>query len=95
VTVSQTTGEAFIANTGADQVARIPEFTKLALNGVTITASIGSKGPLDIALDSSDNVVMRRQLNRVAFFFAKIDYGHAASFTKTESRLGCCCCSAV
>jgi uncharacterized protein (TIGR03437 family) len=82
VTVSLVTGEAFIANTGQNQVARVPEFTKLLFDGPTITANIASNGPLDIALDPSDNVVIAEGVNRVAFFYAKSTYQNAASYNQ-------------
>lgn len=82
VTVSLATGEAFIANTNSNQVARVPEFSTLALNGPTITASIFSNLPLDIALDPFDNVVIAEAVNRLAFFFAKGTYTHAANFNQ-------------
>ena len=82
VTVSLATGEAFIANTGSNQVARVPEFTRLLFDGPTITASIASNGPLDIALDPSDNVVIAEGVNRVAFFYAKSTYQNAASYNQ-------------
>jgi len=81
VTVSPNTGEAFIANTNSGIVLRVPEFTQLLLSaGIAVTAQIVTNGPLDVALDSNDNLVVAEAINRVTFFFAKIAFQHAASY---------------
>jgi uncharacterized protein (TIGR03437 family) len=81
VTVSPITGEAFIANTNAGVVLRVPEFTQLLLSaGIAVTAQIVTNGPLDVALDANDNLVVAEAINRVTFFFAKLGFQHAATY---------------
>jgi uncharacterized protein (TIGR03437 family) len=88
VTVSTLTGEIWVANSGANQILRYPEFQTLQLNGPTPTASLLAGGPLQIALDAFDDVVALENSNRMTFYFPSLTYQHAANFNQQPMAPG-------
>jgi uncharacterized protein (TIGR03437 family) len=80
VAVSQISGEIWLANTGANTIFRLPEFTALLLNPTSQVTQIGSPAPAALALDPSDNLIVAEGFNRVSFYFAKLIPQHAASY---------------
>jgi uncharacterized protein (TIGR03437 family) len=82
IAVSQTTGEIWLANSGGNVIYRFPEFTQLQLNPNPTVAQIGSFQPLALALDPFDNLIVAEGINRVAFYYAKLTWQHAASYNQ-------------
>src|SRR5262249_35549479 len=80
VAVSQVTGEIWFANTNANVIYRLPEFTQLQLNPNPTVQQVSSAGPLALALDPFDNLIVAEGLNRVSFYFAKLTWKHIASY---------------
>jgi len=79
--VSQISGEMWI--TSGNGIYHLPEITSYQ-NTSTILQQIGANGPLAIALDSSENLIVAEAINRVTFYFAKITIRNAFSFTSTR-----------
>jgi len=79
--VSQISGEMWI--TSGNDIYHLPEITSYQ-NTSTILQQIGANGPLAIALDSSENLIVAEAINRVTFYFAKITIRNAFSFTSTR-----------
>ena len=88
VTVSTITGEIWVANSGANQILRYPEFQTLQLNGPTATATLSAAGPLEITLDAFDDVVALEATNRMTFYFPSLTYQHAANFNQQPMAPG-------
>jgi uncharacterized protein (TIGR03437 family) len=88
VTISTITGEIWVANTGANQILRYPEFQTLQLNGATPTATLSALGPLQITLDAFDDVVALEASNRMTFYFPSLTYQHAANFNQQPMAPG-------
>ena len=80
VTVSLTSGEIWLANTNANVILRLPEFSSLLLNPNSVASQIFTNLPQSVALDSFDNLIVAEGLNRVTFFYAKLVQQHAASY---------------
>ncbi|MDQ6759941.1 MAG: hypothetical protein M3Z32_08765 [Acidobacteriota bacterium] len=77
VFASLATGEIWVANTGANTVLRFPRFDALVTK-TTPNVTLGSAGPLAVALDPFDNPVVVESTNRVAFYFPLFDLSTAA-----------------
>jgi uncharacterized protein (TIGR03437 family) len=82
VMVSTITGEIWLANSGANQIIRYPEFQTLQFNGGTPTATLSAYGPVAIALDAFDNVVALDAANRMTFYFASLSYRHLGNYNQ-------------
>ena len=87
------TGEIWIANTGSNLIYRLPQYDTLILNASStnypITAQISTQtGPLSLALDDSDNVIVAEQANRITFFFALLKFGSLASYNNAAMAPG-------
>jgi uncharacterized protein (TIGR03437 family) len=80
VTVSQVTGEIWLGVTGSNSVLRLPEFLQLQLNPNIQPTQILANGPIALALDSFDNLIVMEGINRVTFYYAKMVQQHAASY---------------
>jgi uncharacterized protein (TIGR03437 family) len=80
VAVSSITTELWIAYTGGNQILRYPEYTHCQLIACTATATLSAYGPLGLALDASDNVIVGDAANRVTFYFAQAFFRNAANF---------------
>lgn len=79
--VSQVSGEIWI--TSGNTIYHLPEITSYQ-NTSTILQQIGANGPLAIALDTSENLIVAEAVNRVTFYFAKLMIRNAISFTSTR-----------
>jgi uncharacterized protein (TIGR03437 family) len=81
IAVSGITGEIWVTNSGSNAVYRYAEFQQLQLTpNPSPTAQIQVNGPIGLALDSFDNLVVVEGINRVTFFYAKAVSQHAASY---------------
>lgn len=73
VIVDQQTNEIWVADSGSNRALRYPKFDTLVLNP-TSNVSVGSFGPLSIAVDPNGNPVVAEALtNRISFFYQAID----------------------
>jgi uncharacterized protein (TIGR03437 family) len=79
VTVSYTTGFSWVTSTTSEVIYQLPEFEVLQ-NTETPTQSISSAGPLAVALDPYDNLVVGDSANRITFYFAQMFYRNTASY---------------
>ena len=79
VAVSSLTGESWVTNTGYNQLLRYPEFTTLQANPQP-TSVLSAAGPLAVALDPFDNVIVGDIANRLTFYFAQMYYRHQATY---------------
>ncbi len=86
--VSSLTGEIWVANSGANQILRYPEFQTLQINGPTPTATLLAFGPLTIALDATDNIVTLDAANRMTFYYASLAYRHSANYNQVPLAPG-------
>ena len=83
VVVSALTGYSWVTNTNSSVIYQLPEYGMLdqnpSLQAATqqITTSIG---PLALALDPSDNLVVADSANRLTFYFAQLYYRNTASY---------------
>jgi uncharacterized protein (TIGR03437 family) len=80
VAVSSITTELWIAYTGGNQILRYPEYTHCQIISCTATATLSAYGPLGLALDASDNVIVGDAANRVTFYFAQAFFRNIANF---------------
>jgi uncharacterized protein (TIGR03437 family) len=80
ISVSQVTGEIWVANTNSNVIYRYPEFQQLQLNPAVTPAQIQTGLPIAVTLDSFDNLIVVEGLNRATFYFAKAITRHAASY---------------
>lgn len=95
IVVTQDTGEIWIANTGQNYIYRFPYYEGLILLGSqnnfqnVSTASIPTQtGPLGLALDDSDNLLVAEAANRVTFFYAALTFASEASYNNTQLAPG-------
>lgn len=86
VAVSPNSGEIWVAASGAGQVYRFPDFSQLVSNPAP-TATLNSQGPIGIALDNFDNIIVAEAANRMVFYYARAAYQHAATYA-SGSQLG-------
>ena len=82
IAVSPVTGEIWVTNSGANQIVRFPEYQQLVLNPSTVNSVLGSAGPMTVALDPFDNIIVAEASNRLTFYYAKLTYQHAASYNQ-------------
>lgn len=87
VAVSLATGEGWVTSTNSNVIYRFPEINTFQLNQ-QFTAEIGSNGPIAVALDSFDNLIVAEEINRVSFFFPQMYYRHAASYAAGVNSTG-------
>jgi uncharacterized protein (TIGR03437 family) len=87
VAVSLITGESWVTSTNSNIIYRLPEFDTLQANQ-EFTEELGSNGPLAVALDSFDNLVVAEGINRVSFYFPEMYYRHAASYAAGINSTG-------
>jgi uncharacterized protein (TIGR03437 family) len=80
VAVSSITTELWIAYTGGNQILRYPEYNHCVLISCTATATLSAYGPLGLALDASDNVIVGDAANRVTFYFAQAFFRNISNF---------------
>jgi uncharacterized protein (TIGR03437 family) len=81
VAVSLITGDIWVTNTNQDQVLRFPAFQTLLTNTQPTAALNNIVGPLALALDAFDNLVVADETNRVTFFFPAMFYRNTANYT--------------
>jgi uncharacterized protein (TIGR03437 family) len=81
VAVSLITGDIWVANTNQSQLVEFPAFQTLLANNQSIATLTNVLGPLALALDASDNLVVADGTNRVTFFFPAMFYRNAANYT--------------
>ncbi len=80
IAVSRLTGESWVANLNASQILRFPEFVTLQ-GTLQPIQTINSYPPVAIALDQFDNVIVAEASNRLSFYFPRMFYRHAATFS--------------
>ncbi|HEX5430796.1 MAG TPA: hypothetical protein VFW83_02420 [Bryobacteraceae bacterium] len=83
VIVSPITGESWVTDTNDGRILRYPEFETLSLNPAPTETLVNRDGPLAIALDQFDDLIVAEGANRVAFYFPKMFYRHAATYSAT------------
>lgn len=88
ITVSAATGEIWVADTLNNRIIRFPEFQTLIFDPSRVTSLIASAGPIALGLDPFDNVVVAEATNRVTFYFAKLTFQHAASYSQQPMAPG-------
>ncbi|HEY6344645.1 MAG TPA: hypothetical protein VIY49_24385 [Bryobacteraceae bacterium] len=81
VAVSSITGDIWVANTNSSQLVQFPAFQTLLANNHATAALNNVPGPLALALDAFDNLVVADGTNRVTFFFPAMFYRNAANYT--------------
>jgi uncharacterized protein (TIGR03437 family) len=80
VTVSFLTGRSWVTSTGNSVVYQLPEFETLQSTDAPTQAIASSLGPLALALDPFDNLVVADSANRVTFYFGEFFYRSTASY---------------
>lgn len=80
--VSSVSSEMWVGS--GSVVLHLPEVNTFQTTA-TILQQIASSGPMAIALDGSENPVVAEAINRVAFYFAKLEIRNAFSFTLNRS----------
>jgi len=80
VIVSALTGEIWVADTNNQRLLHFPEFNALILNGQPNRQPIPANGPIAVALDPYDNLVVAELVNRVSFYFPQLAYRNAANY---------------
>ncbi|HUA83193.1 MAG TPA: hypothetical protein VMB85_04995 [Bryobacteraceae bacterium] len=95
IVVTQDTGEIWIANTGSNQIYRFPQYTTIILTAQpnnyqqVITAVLPTQtGPLGLALDDSDNLLVAESANRITFFYAELTFASEASYNNQQLAPG-------
>lgn len=79
ITVSFITGRSWVTSTAGNLVYQLPEYDTLQ-NTQQSTQGFQSYGPLAVALDPFDNVIVADSANRITFYFAKLYYRSTASY---------------
>ena len=80
VFVNPSTGEIWIADTGAERLVRFPQFNNLAVNNFFPDYVLSSAGPLALAQDSYGDMFAADSANRVTINFPTFTALNAASF---------------
>jgi uncharacterized protein (TIGR03437 family) len=86
VAVSRATGEIWISSLNTNQVLRFREFTQV-VGDPNPTAAVASNGPLALALDEFDNLIVVEAANRVTFYYARLVYRHAATSASGSNQI--------
>lgn len=83
VIVSFLTGASWVTNTSSSAIYQLPEFGTLDLNPTVQTAiqEINSFGPLAVALDPADNLIVADSANRLTFYFGQLFYRNTANYS--------------
>lgn len=79
ITVSFLTGRSWVTSTTSSEVFQLPEFQTLQTTDAA-TQAIASFGPLAVALDPFDNLIVADSANRVTFYFGQLFYRNTANF---------------
>jgi uncharacterized protein (TIGR03437 family) len=79
VTISFLTGRGWVTSTASNVVYQLPEFQTLQ-NTDTPTQAVNSYGPLAVALDPFDNLIVADSANRITFYFGQLYYRNSASY---------------
>ena len=79
VTVSFVTGQSWVAVLGSSLAEQLPEFDTLQ-STQTPTQTISSYGPLAVALDPFDNLIVADSANRLDFYFGQLYIKNTASY---------------
>jgi uncharacterized protein (TIGR03437 family) len=79
VAVSSLTGEVWLANSSGNQIYRFPSYSVLQGNPVA-TDTVISPGPVALALDKYDNLIVVEAINRVSFYFPAMFYRNIANY---------------
>lgn len=86
IKVSQLTGEAWVADSGNRRLLRLPEFNTLIVETTPTTFPEDNPQinletqPFSLELDSSDNVVVAEQANRMTFYYAALAYQNPTNY---------------
>jgi uncharacterized protein (TIGR03437 family) len=81
VAVSLITGDIWVTNTDQNQLLQFPNFQTLLTNNQPTASIPNVVGPLALALDAFDNLVVADETNRVTFFFPAMYYRNTANYT--------------
>jgi uncharacterized protein (TIGR03437 family) len=81
IAVSLITGDIWVADTNGNSLLQFPNFQTLLANNQPTNALNNVVGPLALALDTFDNLVVADETNRVNFFFPAMFYRNAANYT--------------
>jgi uncharacterized protein (TIGR03437 family) len=93
ITVNQSTGEIWVANTNASQIWRLPEYSQLILtsnpnNPLPIQTLYASPNPLALTLDAAGNPVVLEAANRVSFYYAALLQQNVANYNSAAVAPG-------
>lgn len=80
VIVSFLTGLSWVASYSNNILYQLPEFQTLQ-NTLQPTQELSSYGPLAVALDPFDNVIVADSANRITFYFGELFYRNTANFS--------------
>jgi uncharacterized protein (TIGR03437 family) len=80
VIVSAITGEFWVADTNNQRLLHFPEYNTAIQTGQPEGQPIPSNGPIAVALDPYDNLIVAELANRVTFYFAQLAYRNAANY---------------
>ncbi len=80
VFVSPQTGEIWVANAGAGQALRYPNFDRLVSGGDSSDYTIPAAGPLALTLDQFGNLFMADLRNRVAIHYPRVLIVNGANY---------------
>ena len=80
VFVSPQTGEIWVANAGAGQAVRYPNFDRLVSGGDAFDYAIPAAGPLALTLDQFGNLFMADLRNRVAIHYPRVNIVNGANY---------------
>jgi uncharacterized protein (TIGR03437 family) len=84
VAINAATTELWVANTNSSLVLRYPQYDTCQLSTCQPTATLGSYGPLGLAIDASGNVIVGDASNRITFFYAETFYRNAATYSAQQ-----------
>jgi uncharacterized protein (TIGR03437 family) len=82
VTVSLLTGFSWVTSTNSNVLYQLPEFQTLqSTDAPTQSITTSSLGPLALALDPFDNLIVGDSSNRVLFYFGEFFYRNTANYS--------------
>ena len=80
VHVSPQTGEIWVANSGAGQALRYPNFDRLVSGGDTPDYTVPAAGPVALTTDQFGNLFMADLRNRVAIHYPRVNVVNGANY---------------
>src|SRR5579862_1170442 len=89
IAVSQATGEAWVTNTGAATVVRLPSFENLAFNQTANDTIQLQTQTLAVTLDNAGySLIVAESANRVTFFYPQLAWQNSASYNSNPLAPG-------